>query len=98
MHAFDKQLCTCMINVILQCPYCHKDDSLEESTSDKQFCLDLTTASGYRLKSTHQYYYQVKIDKCTLSCTVLQYSMHLCNKDSTEFLILPVGTVPAPMH
>ena len=42
-----------MINVILQCPYCHKDDSLEESTSDKQFCLDLTAASGYLLKSTY---------------------------------------------
>lgn len=48
-------------NSFLQCPYCHKDDSFEESASDSQFCLEKTAASGYQLKRTHRYYYQVNM-------------------------------------
>lgn len=46
---------------IFQCPYCHKDDTLENSASDddSRFCLEKTQSAQLKLKSTHQYYYQV---------------------------------------
>ena len=35
---------------------------MEDSTADKKFCLEVTAASGYQLKRTHQYYYQVNLN------------------------------------
>ena len=44
---------------ILQCPYCHKDQSILEAAEDKDFCLEHMSADpeDYRLKRNHAYYY-----------------------------------------
>ena len=51
-----------------QCPYCHKDDSMEYAVSDKKFCLQKTANGKPKFKTDHHYYYQV--DYVDFGCCV----------------------------
>ena len=43
----------------LQCPFCHKSDTINEAAGDTRFCLTEYASGMYRLKQDHAYYYQV---------------------------------------
>ncbi|XP_046854936.1 uncharacterized protein LOC124447974 [Xenia sp. Carnegie-2017] len=63
--------CKCCGNGVceIKCPYCHKDDTLDTSLADKDFCLEETPV-GKRLKRKHCYYYQVQAQ---LFCSARSY-------------------------
>ena len=44
----------------IKCPFCLKDQSMEEASGDKRFCLEKVN-SHFQLKRDHQYYYQVQL-------------------------------------
>lgn len=41
--------------------YCHKDDDMETASDDKNFCLQKVDDGNLKLKTNHQYYYQVRL-------------------------------------
>ena len=49
----------------LQCPFCHKDDTVDDASDDSNFCLEKLSDGTNRLKKTHAYFYQVCI-RCKL--------------------------------
>ena len=56
--------CTCCGEGVLEikCPYCSKEQSIQESAQLKSFCLSVVDDSGnMRLERSHSYYYQVQL-------------------------------------
>ena len=49
------------IQILLQCPFCHKDDTMDDASDDSNFCLEKLSDGTNRLKKTHTYFYQVCI-------------------------------------
>ncbi|XP_046857602.1 uncharacterized protein LOC124451003 [Xenia sp. Carnegie-2017] len=54
----------------IKCPFCHKDETIETSTNDRLFCIEVNSDGTKQLKRTCAYYYQVMAQ---LSCTGLSY-------------------------
>ncbi len=46
--------------VEIKCPYCHRNDDIIESTTDKKFCLKKGANDSCFLDKSHSYYYQVQ--------------------------------------
>ena len=45
----------------LQCPYSHRNDTIEDAADSPQLCLETIKGEGYQLKRAHTYYFQVYI-------------------------------------
>ncbi|XP_046856173.1 uncharacterized protein LOC124449282 [Xenia sp. Carnegie-2017] len=45
----------------IKCPFCHKDETIETSTDDRLFCIEVKSDGTKQLKRTHAYYYQVHL-------------------------------------
>jgi hypothetical protein len=56
----------------VKCPYCHRDDTIEDAVEDGKFCLEKlsNTEDHFQLKRDHAYYYQVQAQ---LHCTGAPY-------------------------
>ena len=65
---------------VLQCPFCHKDDSIERSVSDRRFCLE-DSEGKHQLRRDIAYYYQVHnmiiVDNCKQLLTFLCTHIHI---------------------
>ena len=46
----------------VKCPYTLRDCSLKEKISSGTFYIELTTEGTYKLRTDHQYYYQVQLE------------------------------------
>ena len=46
------------LSFYFQCPYCHRDDTVESAARDEGFFLE-DLDGQYQLKRNHTYYYQV---------------------------------------
>uniref|UniRef100_A0A1X7UTK9 SWIM-type domain-containing protein n=1 Tax=Amphimedon queenslandica TaxID=400682 RepID=A0A1X7UTK9_AMPQE len=57
----------------IKCPYCHRDDTIEESVADKSFCLEATEGKAYQLK------------KFTCITTRLDIRGHFCGKNFPKY-------------
>ena len=44
----------------IKCPFCHRNDSILESSHDRKFCLHNNSQNSLVLDPTHSYYYQVQ--------------------------------------
>ena len=55
--------CTCCGEgvVEIKCPFCHRNDGIQDAAKDKKFCLQqISDGTGtYSLDHSHAYYYQV---------------------------------------
>ena len=43
----------------LHCPFCHQTDTIIDSVTDKNFCIENVDNGTLQLKQNHPYYYQV---------------------------------------
>ena len=43
----------------MQCPFCHKSDTIDDATEDRGFCVEKLPDGRNQLKRKHAYYYQV---------------------------------------
>lgn len=78
-----------LIFLSLQCPYCHRNESIEDAADSPQFCLEETREGGYQLKRSHAYYFQVcmhlsflmhvhdTFGTCVHACVAFMYDIHL---------------------
>ena len=46
--------------VEIKCPYCHRGETVETASQDKQFCLIKNSHGKLALNHTHAYYYQIQ--------------------------------------
>lgn len=68
--------------IILQCPFCHKNDTVDAATEDKTFCIEKVPDGRNQLKRNHASYYQVHF--AILLYTVLLITiLHVYNAGSS---------------
>ena len=61
--------------VEIKCPFCHRNDSIMESSHDKKFCLYRNSNNSLVLDQSHSYYYQV------------QTQIFICEVDYCDFVV-----------
>ena len=69
--------------VEIKCPFCHHNDTIEESSHEKQFCLNKHFTNCMYLDHSHSYYYQV------------QTQIFVCEVDYCDFVVC---TFPENQH
>ena len=64
--------CECHGNGIVEvkCPYCKRNDTIEDAADDPRFCLEKCGDGSLSLKRSHEYFYQVQ---CQLFVTGMAY-------------------------
>ena len=45
--------------IFMQCPFCHKSDTIDSATEDRDFCVEKLPDGRNQLKRQHAYYHQV---------------------------------------
>ena len=88
----------------LQCPFCHKDDTVDDASEDRKFCLEKLSDGTNRLKKTHTYFTKYVYSTLTVRYIVsytlskLNYGkccisiLHSC-RCKPSFCVQEVGTV-----
>lgn len=61
--------------VEIKCPFCHRNDGIQEAAQDKMFCLQKGSDGTYKLDHSHAYYYQV------------QTQMFVCDVQYCDFVV-----------
>ena len=69
-------------STLLQCPFCHKNETIDEASHDKNFCLKKLPDGNFQLKQNHAYYYQVY--DSTHHCTRTYMCMYTVGSSSTS--------------